>query len=989
MTTNEAGPSRVARLLPWLVAASGAAALVYETLWVRSLGLVFGSSSQAVALVLAVFMGGLALGSALAARRPSLDPLRAYARVELAAGASALLTLPLLRALPWAYAALAGLVGIGGAVEAGGRLALSALVLLPPTALLGATVPLAVAFLERAGVDPREGFGRLYRLNTAGGVLGVALASFLLLPAFGVRLTLVLAAATSLCVGGLALRWSRGTAAPALPQPPAGEGVADWSGPALAAASGAATFGLEVLWTRSLSLVIGASVYAFDAMLLAVLLGLLAGTLVYARWRERITLPLRAIGAWFVAAGLAALAGEWLIGRLPIAWLALLGLLPVSFAAHQAAALGLCLLVLLPVTGALGLTLPLLLHLARSRAGSAQGDAGRLLAANTAGAIAGALAAQLWLVPRLGLQPVYLVFAGLLLAGGAWALASRHGARLAGLAAAVVAIATAALVPHWRPWDPVLASSGVYRYGLEWRDSVPSAAGLGAWLREARSLVFYREGGEAVVAVSQPKGGGSRFLSVNGKTDAGSGVEDVVTQKLIAHVPLLLHSGPRRALVIGWGAGATAASAALHPLESLECVEIEPATWEAAPFFADLSGGVRADRRFRIAFADGRNHLLRERGTWDVIVSEPSNPWISGVSNLFTREFYEIALARLGPAGVFGQWFHYYNMDAADVKVELKTFLSVFPQASLWLVPPTTAVDGSRRLGADLLLVGSREPQSLDWPKLERAFADARLGTDLRSTRVLRDPAALAAAWAMGRPELERWVEDRAAFPAGTPLNTDDYPYVELVAPRRNVVLPEVAVQAAVAQYEALSRAAGDVTRLVGGQSQLDAGGALAAPFLDRLAERYAAAAQAERAVATFEAALRADPGDATAHQRAGVLLLELGRPAQAEPHLARAVQLDPDRARAWEGLGALALDRREYPRAEAAHRALLRLEPANVSAWLRLAAALARQGKWADARDALDTARSIDPRTPVDPELRAYVERQARGVELAAPSSR
>ena len=982
MTTTKAGPVRAVRALPLLVAASGAAALVCETLWVRWLGLVFGSTAAAAAVVLAVFMGGLALGSALAARRPSADPLRSYARVELAAGAAALVTLPLLRALPEAYGTLAAAPGASVAVEAAGRLLLSALVLLPPTTLLGATLPLAVAFLERQGVEARAGFGRLYLLNTLGGAFGVALASLVLLPSLGVRLTLVVAGATNLLVGGLALRWSREAPLPEEPPAAAAADVATaWAGTALATASGVASFGLEVLWTRSLALVIGASVYAFDAMALAVLLGLVAGTLVYERRRERIRSPERLLGALFVAAGLAALGGQWLIGRLPIVWLALLGVLPVSFAAQQAAALGLCLLVLLPVTGILGLTLPLLLHLARSRPGSAQIDAGRLLAANTAGAIVGALAAQLWLVPGLGLQRPYLAFAGLLLVGGTWALAGGSGARRAA-AALAVAVVVAVLIPSWRPWDPVLTSSGVYRYGLEWRESVPSAAGLGAWLRDARSLLFYREGREAVVAVAEPKGGDRRFLSVNGKTDAGSGAEDVVTQKLIAHVPLLLHSGPRRALVIGWGAGATAASAALHPLESLECVEIEPATWEAAPLFASLSGGLRADPRFRIVFADGRNHLLRARGTWDVIVSEPSNLWISGVSNLFTREFYEIALSRLGPAGVFGQWFHYYNLDAADVKVELKTFLSVFPHASLWLVPPTAAADGSRRLGAELLLVGSREPQSIDWPKLERAFADPRLGPDLRSTRVLSDPAALVAAWAMGRAEMERWSEDRAVFPSGVPLNTDDYPYVELAAPRRNVVEPGAAVRAALEQYEALSRASGDVRGALAGQPGLAAGGALAAIFLDRLAERYAAAAQVERAIASFTAATRSDPGDATARERAGVLLLERGRPAEAASQLAEAVRLDPARARAWEGLGALALDRREYAQAEQAHRELLRLEPANVSAWLRLAAALARQGKWADSKDALTTARSIDARAPVDPELLAYVERQARGVE-------
>jgi hypothetical protein len=180
---------------------------------------------------------------------------------------------------------------------------------------------------------------------------------------------------------------------------------------------------------------------------------------------------------------------------------------------------------------------------------------------------------------------------------------------------------------------------------------------------------------------------------------------------------MLLHPRPARVLVIGWGAGATAAAAAAHPLERLECVEIEPATWEAAPYFPDFYGPLQRDPRFEIVFRDGRNHLLRSGETFDLIVSEPSNPWITGVSNLFTREFLEAALARLAPGGLFAQWFHYYNLDPSDLKVEIKTFLAVFPHASLWLVPPVGPEGGIKNLGADVLLVGGREPQRLDWPR--------------------------------------------------------------------------------------------------------------------------------------------------------------------------------------------------------------------------------------------------------------------------------
>ncbi|HEY7922666.1 MAG TPA: hypothetical protein VII62_05750, partial [Vicinamibacteria bacterium] len=860
-----------------LVALSGMAALVYESLWMRSFGLIFGGTTQAVAMVLAVYMAGLATGSALVSRRRVADPLLAYAKLELLTGGTALLTLPLLRGLPWAYGLLVARLGLTGFAESVGIAILAACVLLPPTILLGATVPLAVEYLARSGRGAHQGFARLYLLNTLGGAAGVALAPFVLVPALGVRGTLVAAAAVSLLIGSVARRWARDAAGGEAPQPAEADGAARLrlgrGGLELAFASGAATFGVEVLWTRSYALVIGSTVYAFNLMLLAVLLGIAIGAALYAATRSRITDPARSVGALFVVAGLAVLAGAWTIGQLPVVSLAALKLLPVSFAAQQLTFLALCFATLVPVTAILGLSFPLLLHLAlpassgdASPVAGAQRAAGRLYAWNTAGAIAGALAADLVLVPALGLQSPYLVFAALLVGAGVWRLAlgeSRLSVAAAAVALAAVVVAAIALVPRFRPWDPVLMSSGVHRYGLEWIHRLDSPWRLGSWLREQRRLLFYREGREAVVAVSEPLDGSRRFLSVNGKTDAGSGTEDVVTQKFLAHVPLLLHPAPKRVLVIGWGAGATAAAAAAHPIASLECVEIEPATWEAAPWFASFSEPLRRDPRFELVIRDGRNHLLRARQPYDLVVSEPSNPWITGVSNLFTREFLESARDRLAPGGLFAQWFHYYNLAPADVKVEVKTFLSVFDHASLWLVPPVGPEDGIKNLAADMLLIGSRDPQRLDWARLERAFADEPLARELRGALVLRDPLALAATWTMGRPEMERWAEDRQAFPSGTPLNTDDSPYLEFVAPRRTVVRPSEAARQATAQYAAMGAAGGDVRTLLSGVPALAVGGTRAAELLRELAERHVAAVQPDRALADLEAAIVANRDDA------------------------------------------------------------------------------------------------------------------------------
>jgi spermidine synthase len=967
---NADGPG-ITRGLPWLVALSGATGLLYESLWMRSFGLVFGNTTDAVGLVLATFMGGLALGSWLAGRKTARDPLRTYARVELGIGASALLTLPLLKALPAVYGALAGRGGLSGAPELAGRALAAALIVLPTTVLLGATVPLVVAFLSRARADFHGSFAGLYLANTLGGAAGVLAGSFLLLPALGVTGTFVAAAAANLLIGAIARRAaqdSRPAPAPA-PQKPAPPPARLPALPAvLAAASGACALGIEVLWTRTYVLVIGSSVYAFNLMLVAVLLGIVAGTALHRRLRARN--PERLAAALFLSLGLLVLAGQVAVNALPGAFLALMRVLPVTFAAHQSAGFALCLLSLLPVTIVLGFTFPLLTRLVPSP--SPQHTTGALYAWNTGGAIAGALATDFLLVRALGLQRSYVVLAALPLMGAAWAFASswswRPALRLA--APVAVALAAAGLARSWAPWNPLVMTAGVYKYGLEWRErpGFELASGLAA----ERAILFYREGHEAVVAVAESRSGGRRFLSVNGKTDAGSSAEDVLTQKFIAHVPLLLHPAPRRALIVGWGAGATAASAALHPLELLECVEIEPATFEAAPFFPDFTRALRGDPRFRIVFRDGRNHLLASRERWDVIVSEPSNPWISGVSNLFTREFYEIVRGRLAEDGVFGQWFHYYDLQAPDVKVELKTFRAVFPHVSIWLVPP---VGG--RLTADLLLVGSPRPHALDHARLESLFRGGAVGEDLRRTGVIVDEASLLASWAMDGTDVERYAEDAAAFPRGTPLNTDNYPYIELVSPRRNVVPRAEAAQAALAQFAALSDAGRGLLPPLTNHAGLAEGGPAAAALYRELGERHAAAGLRGRAVRALEEASRLQPSSGAILARLGELLLEAGRPGEAESRLQAAQRADPTLEKPFDLLGGLYIDRRDYARAEAVHREHLRHHPRAVAAHLRLGGVLARLGRWNEAREVLLAARRLDPQAPIDPELLKFIEAQ------------
>lgn len=952
-----------------LAAVSGASTLVYQSLWMRAFGLVFGNTTDAIAVVLAVFMGGLAIGSALGARGKAPDPMRAYVRIQLGIGMTALVTIPAL----WALPALVRGIGLGGAAEIAARWLGAAVIVLPTTILVGATLPLLVDAATGSRGSFHRSLGRLYLANTLGAAGGVFAAAFVVLPAIGVTLTLVLAALGNLLVAAAARQWVGQEGAPSAVPAPADHvptvTAIPWTLAVLAFLSGAAALALEVVWTRSFVLVIGSSAYAFHLMLVAILLGIVAGTVLYERRWATTSDASRPLAVAFGLLGLAILASPWIVGRLPVALLALMKVLPVSFFAHQTAAFLLCLAAMASVTVVFGLTFPLLAHLADGSA--ARRSTGLLYAWNTAGAIAGALAADLLLVRRLGLQPAYVVIAGVVLLAAVVAWRAPVAVRLA--TAVAITSAAAALAPRYAPWDRTLMTAGVYKYGLEWKDLPEAASALPARLAAERRLVFYEEGPEAVVAVAESADGRRRYLSVNGKTDAGDGSEDLLTQKFIAHVPLALHPDPRRVLVVGWGAGATAASAALHPVTSLECVEIEPATFRAAPHFAKLNGAVVGDPRFRMVFRDGRNALLAARERYDVIVSEPSNPWISGVSNLFTREFYDIAKDRLAPSGVFGQWFHYYDLAPEDVKVEIKTFASVFPHASLWLVPPQPPQRGGH-LSADVLLVGSLQPHVLDMARLGHLFRETRVGVDLAGTGVIDDPSSVVAAWAMDREALLAFAEDRAAFPRGTPLNTDDFPYIEFVAPRRNVTPRVDAIRAALDLYQELGRGGPQSMPALAGIPDA----ATEARLLADVAERQVRGALPERAVRTLQVALQKVPASAAIHARLGELLIDRGRAAEGEARLRRAVELDPSLHAAWDKLSTVYLDRRDLGKAEAAHRELIRLRPEYVPAYLRLGAILVRQHQWRAARETLEEARRRDAQAPIDPQLLRYIDAQA-----------
>ncbi len=770
---------------------SGLSALIYESLWMRQLGLVFGNTTYSVSVVLATFMGGVALGSWIVTRITVRRPLGAYGIAEAGTGAAALATLVLLKRLPAWYGLALQSHPLPAALEIPLRLLAASLVILPATILMGTTFPLLTEALTRSGRTVRSSIGSLYRMNTLGATCGVVLTTFLLLPRLGVTGAFISASGASILVGAAALALAarpRGEVPAETPaHPDRGRtgsarvistvaGVPLWAFTCLAFLSGLCSFGLEILWTRSMALVIGSSFYSFSAMLAAFLLGIVLGAFLYERLWSRIASAPSLLGLLFMILGALVLGSTALIGLLPRLLFTFMARVALSFAGFQAIGFALCLLPMLPVTTLFGFTFPLLSHLLEDRGFSPRKVSGLLYAWDTLGSILGAIMGGFLLVPIVGIQPSSALLAAILLLAGLLLLLAaakaRAGIRIAAPLGAAAALAAAVL--FFRPWDLVLMTAGVYKYGLQWKTAIRDGASLQNALDKYRSLLFYREGLECVVSVT--KSGEYTFLSLNGKIDAGNQA-DTITQKLLAHVPLILHPDPRRVFVVGWGSGGTAGSAGLYPVTEIDCAEIEPEVFRAAPFFEGLNRDIQGDRRFRALLSDARNLLLTRAQTYDVIISEPSNPWVSGMSSLFTSDFYTIAASRLRDEGVFCQWFHYYDLTLVDVKVQIRTFCDRFPQASLWLVPPRPARRGEKAVPiGDILLIGSRKPVALDWRRISAAFASPGIREDLRNASI-EDEISFLCNRVADREDLLR-------FCAGAPLNTDDFPLIEFAAPK-------------------------------------------------------------------------------------------------------------------------------------------------------------------------------------------------------------
>lgn len=1006
MNPKKAISPRIFWLASFLFFVSGGTGLAYQVVWFKRFSHVWGSSSLAFAAVGGSFLFGLGLGAYLLGRvadRAPL-PLRWYGFCELAIGALALL-------IPFEIAALVDAsVGLYSVIPEAPlwrfliQFCITLVVIGPPCMLMGGTLPLLIRQLTSRDGSLDQATGWLYAINTFGAALGCYLTGFHLLPSLGLLSTNNIAAAINIAIGAVSIFVANGlqTRGPARKgQAPASAVAASPSGrtgTALArlylatALTGCAALVLEMTWTRQLALILGGSTYAFTATLFVVLVGIALGSLIY-HWRLRSVEP-----AWRLATAIIGiLAVTTLVGKLSLPWLTMVvapdnvrelrggqlwnGIICVGISAA---------LELLPAI-AMGLLFPLFVRMTQASAERVGAAVGNIYAWNTLGSIAGASLTALLLFPTIGTAGAVALAVALYLVALLAVIPWQRKSDFAwGGAAAAVGAAIVVLLA--RPIDPRHTNLGLYIYG----DSLAKQAGPD-WISTVTPL-YFREGASSNVLVNT-EASGVLSLRVNGKVDASNG-GDMTTQLGLAYFPRLFKPDAKEVLVIGFGSGCTSGASLLFPETRVTCCEIEPVVYGATAEFADYNHRpqektrawlearnaelpsserlsaeeIDAAARFSMVFGDGRTAIQGADRKYDLIISEPSNPWLAGVSNLFTREFFRAARERLTEDGVLAQWIQTYNFTLSDYLMIVRTLRSEFPHFGVILCAnglDTVLLASNRPLVPDKAQLAALQktvdgsPELLGDLKKWFGKTDVRqllvenyqLGEEQLTKLLMRDPSQEL------NTDLHLRLEFDAPLHLFRQLSTRDSATVALLS----AVDPKWMERMAVAV--GLTKESKEFHTLMGEH------------FLRRSTNPSIVGREQkldiERAAAALEAALAVDPKLPSAHRSLGQIRALQGRTDDVVTHYTELVRLAPDDAPGHAELAQNLLKQKKAAQAVSHFREALRLRPevtvqagnvtwANNLAWILATSPDAKLRSGAEAtnlaRQACEAAKYKDP---------------------------
>lgn len=691
-----------ARLLPMMLVlfvGSGCAALIYEIVWFQVLQLVIGSSAVSLAVLLGTFMGGMCAGSLLLARYVARErhPLEVYARIEALIGVCGAALIVLMPLVSRVYTAVDG----GGPSSIVLRAVVCVLLLLPPTVLMGATLPAMSRYVQ---ATPRgvSWLGFFYGGNIIGAVVGCLAAGFFLLRKFDLSTASLVAVSLNLIVATLGFALSK--------RSPYSVGRADAESSRLPVAwaprgvyvaialSGLTALGAEVVWTRLLSLMFGATTYAFS-IILAVFLAGLGGGSILGSWLGRDVKSARAaFGSAQLLLGLSTAWGAFMIAK-ALPWWPINERLASNVWLVFQVDLARAMYAVLPGALLWGASFPL--ALAAASGASPHADAGRTVgrvyAANTLGAIVGSLVTGLVLIPWIGTKGAQQVFIALSVVSGFIVMVPLRRRP------AILRVGAATTVG-------ALGAAGLYFAATV--SAVP--AGLIAWGRSlswqgAPNALYWGEGINASIAVTE-EATGWRDFHVSGKVEASTEPQDMRLQRLLGHLSGLMHDNPKDVLVVGFGAGVTAGALSIHPsVERMVICEMEPLIPRiVSQYFSVANHGVADSKKVSIVYDDARHYVLTTREKFDVITSDPIHPWVKGAATLYTKEYFEHVKEHLKPGGVVTQWVPLYESTLDVVRSELATFLSVFPNGTVWR---NDNMDGN---GYDVVLVARLDNTPID-----------------------------------------------------------------------------------------------------------------------------------------------------------------------------------------------------------------------------------------------------------------------------------
>lgn len=758
---------------------SGFSALTYEIIWSRLLTLVFGTSIEAISAVITAFMFGLALGSYFAGRHSDFIRryLAAYAVTEILIGISSIILYHSIINLPSLIKFFQLTLHEHKPFITVIIYAFNFFLVAIPTTLMGATFPLISKHYIRNKNRVGLGIGMLYGMNTLGAVAGTFLSGFFLIPSFGVMETNYIAAFISISLGVSALWASRRDRRKGiiskreyLKKPreifsPLRE-LPAITVLAVFFISGFAAMAYEVTWTRFLVMIIGNSTYAFSAILTVFLFGIALGSLILARFVDRVRDLILLLAILEIMIFIFVAATLPFLDNMPFLFQFLFNVFYASFAYVELITFIVVLILTLVPTILMGAAFPVVNRIITSKLQFLGSSIGSAYSANTVGGIFGAMLAGFYYIPSFGVEKTLLLLSSLnLFAGLALLVQDEKMNNLVKMTSVLVAGAFFAFYSSWLPeWNKNYLNRGVYVYADWFGENFEDVnRDLRKFFDERYDLRWYKEGRAGTVAVTDIKG--QLTLQINGKTEGSTGEADMRTQTMVTALPLMLKEEAKDVAIIGLGTGVSVGIAEQFKVNRIDCVELSEEVIEASRFFSDRNHNALNNPKLNLIIGDGRNFLTYADRKYDVIINEPSNPWISGVSNLFTLEFFKIAGNRLKNNGIMAQWIQMYSLKTEELKTLLHTFKEVFPYVSVWMFSPS-----------DLIVLGSKGSAINDYSNIESAFYVPSLYEDLRAINI-HSPADVMKAYLFG--------SDKTVLFAGkSPLNTDNYPVIEFEAPK-------------------------------------------------------------------------------------------------------------------------------------------------------------------------------------------------------------